>query len=858
MALRNDAKSCAHPATPSAAASALVSEVTAALDTLQELNRHEGRLEKAVLGPVLEVVEDSRRRLARPDLYVCVVGEKKVGKSTFLNALLGKTVLGVAVRECTGTVTFLRHGVRPHYRARLTTGKTEDFDDTVPDRHDQFVAATKEAVRRLEECQQRAATLPKEIADTASCLREQEGTHQNLLVRADECRAAQRAAADNQDKAQKVLEAFAARLRQSGQGVPWFYRHLAHWWAPWIYVPRLVALPFVRPEWQELLEQVRLYHRDAKQVAALRRITQDAERGSEEAARAVEAQANALSATRKRLASLQEELRNLPRITQEEAARQCQVAEEWEAHVRERFERFHQEVQKLTDMKHRGSQVSHLELRYPGRLLPRSLVVIDTPGVNTDDQTNRSRAWDVIRREADGCIVLSDIQQAVSASTREFVREIRQAVPHLMLVLTKVDRALAAAELDEDSAEQIDEARRVGEKRFAQVVGRDPREILSFAVAAERALRNDDPVAARRFAADVEKMVGVLKTERALIVAARCAAAIRQCNSSITEAQTRAENEYRERIATLEAQQISDPKQFCAQQLARLRPSIGRAAASAVAQGGYQLHRGMKELTEAAVEVVMACPDADALKQVGGKVEAMLRELQEAVDQAVMQEAARQAKGLERQLLSELQELYRIAERLTGTAGRQVEGQQLLDRSLFATDMAGGLQESAAGYTWGRAGGMLGGAAAGAVVGSFVPVIGTAIGAVVGGLLGSLFGPSFDAVKRESAAKVVKALEEVEGRIEARLGASEEPLAGELLRALSESLKAKVKRYRGWIDSVIEGEKKKLSQERSLLSHLLDLRKALQTHDARLQELVRQASGESFGISRDGSGGESE
>lgn len=83
-------------------------EVSRAADALEALGRH-GALLGAEAAEIIErTVSDVRRRLARKDLAVVVVGEKKAGKSTFLNAILGARVLGAAVRECTGTVTLIR------------------------------------------------------------------------------------------------------------------------------------------------------------------------------------------------------------------------------------------------------------------------------------------------------------------------------------------------------------------------------------------------------------------------------------------------------------------------------------------------------------------------------------------------------------------------------------------------------------------------------------------------------------------------------------------------------------------------------------------------------------------------------
>jgi GTP-binding protein EngB required for normal cell division/uncharacterized coiled-coil protein SlyX len=65
-------------------------------------------------------------RVAEGRFYVACVGQFKRGKSTFLNALVGDTVLPTGVVPVTSAITVLRHGPRGA-RVRFQDGRTEDI-----------------------------------------------------------------------------------------------------------------------------------------------------------------------------------------------------------------------------------------------------------------------------------------------------------------------------------------------------------------------------------------------------------------------------------------------------------------------------------------------------------------------------------------------------------------------------------------------------------------------------------------------------------------------------------------------------------------------------------------------------------
>ena len=72
-----------------------------------------GRLDP---GPARDKVVEVKNRLGEP-LRVAVAGRVKAGKSTLVNALLGRRVAATDVGECTKVVAWYRYGLQEIGRA---------------------------------------------------------------------------------------------------------------------------------------------------------------------------------------------------------------------------------------------------------------------------------------------------------------------------------------------------------------------------------------------------------------------------------------------------------------------------------------------------------------------------------------------------------------------------------------------------------------------------------------------------------------------------------------------------------------------------------------------------------------------
>src|SRR5262249_28532000 len=113
------------------------------------------------------------------------------------------------------------------------------------------------------------------------------------------------------------------------------------------------------------------------------------------------------------------------------------VQSEREHREAERRRHFLSNLGALTRKRPAGATLTELSIDYPARLLPDDVTIIDMPGAFSESAPE----WIAIREQVDGCIFVSEIDRAVSESAKGFLRRLREVIPHLLLVLTKVDKA---------------------------------------------------------------------------------------------------------------------------------------------------------------------------------------------------------------------------------------------------------------------------------------------------------------------------------------------------------------------------------------------------------------------------------
>jgi golgin subfamily B member 1 len=836
-------------------AQALLGEVRAAAATLSSLLAHRARFDKAVMAAVEDTLQDVQQRLERSELAVVVVGEKGVGRSTFLDALLGDRVFGPGADS--SALTFIRRADVASYRAHLASGALEDFANSESATAIDLAArlgASDEAIAEAEAARERAR------ADVASAARVVDETERALAgprggfdaQRVEATRVAEAARA-----ADREAERIASEAAEQERRLPAFVRKDPPAWAFWLWLFRAVALLFLGRRVRAYRALVQEREASRERTAALQ-LTESA--SAEKLARA-EAElapfekparaARAILAGAKRVLEAAE--KRTAHLVEGTGAARRELAE----HQAERQRRFVERVRALRARAARRDEVVELEIDYPARFLPDDVTIIDAPGVTSEDAEVRARAWRVIRARADGCILLSELKRGVSGPTKAFLVQVREVVPHILLVMTKMDQAFIEAvhKAEGEPYEAVEKARRIGTRRFAREVGRDPSTVLSVAVAAEPVLRPGEPTGlARRFAAESAKIFQLLRHERALILGSRSGGFVRRCIAGTIEAQERAERAYEERIARLEARRAPDPDRFREEQLGRARPAMAQRAADLTRQALDVVHSDMAALGERCLGRLRACSRVTELAALLGWLDESVREGLDAVEREVhvqleaKTEAA--AQEIEADVFEQLRVRYEIVHRVARSSSSAI---QLASRDEAGDRAAAALVQrvSAAVTAFRRARVAIGlvGAAVGAAIGTaWMPGLGTAAGAALGALaaVATPFGPT----RRWSVEAVEATLRARESAIAERLRSSEAVIVAALSARLERSTDQAIVRYERWIAEPIEEERAAIAEERARLGDLQRLRSALEEHDTRLEARMKAAADASLGLCR--------
>ena len=835
-------------------ADALLDEVRAAVGTLSKLLSH-GELGAAVTLAIRGALDEVSAKLHRDELRVVVVGEDRSGKSTFLDALLGERLLGLA-KTPPNTVTTIRSKAELGYRARLTDGFIDDFALRVPDETDKRMAELETAEARLADAKRQNVAAAVEVAAAADALERVETAMTDAFRAFETAREDAQSWSGKLDEVQQTWGRLCADATERANALPaLFRRRQPPWWAIWLWVARFVALVLYWPSWQRHHAVLLASGKAETEVDTLRA------ESSRAAERCWQAEAK-LGAANIPVEQARQALESSRRI-EHEAEAACQtlsqeVNERRREVQREQSDRkrhFVADVRALTNMEDRGKDVIDLEIDYPASLLPDDIALIETPGVTSDDVASSERAWRAIRERADACILVSELEHAVSGETQRFVQPLREAVPHAILLLTKMDETLtdATRKGDGDPQEQVERARRIGTRRFAREMGRDPATVLSVTVAAEETLRGgpaSEPHR-QRFEADVATLFTLLRYERALILGASSAGIVRRCIGGLTEAKAHAALSHQDRIKTLEAQRIPAPDQFYAEQMKSVDGAIVDAAKGVVASAALSLRQNADLVrTECRTKIAACTTKHDLSALAPGLAETTVKGLTAARDQATSHleaEADRVAQDTERGVLQALRERYYILHQITRPPDLRAVIDLPLAEPHAPRELAPKLDLAMRSFDRFRVGFGLGGAALGAGVGTLIlPGLGSVAGALVGGL--ATFAKTLGALKQDFTAASDESIAALERAIAAQIEGAAPSVADAVRASLGKSLEHALARFAPFIDEPIEEERAAIASAREKLHDLEALHRRLQEHDARLAALIKTATDASVGL----------
>jgi hypothetical protein len=340
---------------------------------------------------------------------------------------------------------------------------------------------------------------------------------------------------------------------------------------------------------------------------------------------------------------------------------------------------------------------------------------------------------------------------------------------------------------------------------------------------------------------EIRRRLELLRSEAPLVAGARAVSLARECIGGAFDRGARAEAVCHERIAALEGQRLTDPAEFRARSMTRMRRAVDEGAREVRRAAVARLDPSFAPIRAEWRALVASCTDRKSveacLRSIKDSAPERLASIADGTNDFVLQELQRVSDTMQIWLLEEIHARYQLARRASiGQAGAPV----IADVSDLASLDTGALQGALDTFEQGRVGIGLGGAAAGAVIGTLIaPVIGTAIGAFLGVLAGFLKG--IESLREDCATKVSACLDDAALAMRAQLDAREASFASALEASLEDALDAAMQRFERSIARLMDLETRTLAAERAKLAELATLRASLEAEEARLAALARRA-----------------
>jgi GTP-binding protein EngB required for normal cell division len=825
-------------------AARLLSTLRAFADELETLATGHAEIDDAFRAKTRTAVTEIRRRLERDELWVAIVGEFKAGKSTFLNAVLGESLLGTATGEYTGVNTVLRYGSECDYIYETENGRRVRFVDEVPDRRKTLQAAVTQDAERVIELQGRVSRASE---TAAGCEMRLAQAKESL----PQCELALSAAKVTTEQARRAMTEMTTSLSLAtsheytlATRVPGFLRAAPLWWHLWIWLPRLLVGWFWRrhrEEWSQSIE-LRRGAGEARQRAFAQMDEADARVTDAEDAK-LRAQAG-LERADAAHASAVRELARLEGLGRDAAAAVKAAEARLNAHILERQRAFREKVRAIAAIDRPGEAVQSLTVWYPSPFLKSGLVLLDTPGINTTQKRFEQRAWEAIERDADACVLLTPVSQALSLETQKALKRMQEYVPHIALVVTKVDKAEKDVFSDDPTEvqAQVEEVMRGAVRGYAQLMGRAEDDVFWVATAAESAIPGACGYTAAnhgRFAATIDRLMLALASERVAVIGVRAARLGTTVVQELRREVHRVEDVYTQRIDRLEAERLPDPNAEAWRLSAAHKPKIDRNLVAPKRDHAEAIDQLCTQWLSEVEALIRSHQDKKSLEAMArAQVEQKIAELQGRLDAALrayLAHASSEVTSIVTTALEDVHQRYQIVAR-TSDVAVPVQAIQL-DGQAFQNDIRAGFTGVLTGHSDENLFVTGGGAAAGAVIGTFLlPGFGTVLGGVLGGIAGSLFGPSLDELKGKLIGNCHAVMEQARLQAREALNAVAQQVRTEGARVLDDSLAAEVLRFAQWIDNLLLDEQRRIDAERRKLA---DLSERARKIEAGAQEMTR-------------------
>lgn len=468
--------------------------------------------------------------------------------------------------------------------------------------------------------------------------------------------------------------------------------------------------------------------------------------------------------------------------------------------------------------------IQRVTVTHPNERLRSGLVIVDTPGINVENDRHAAVTRDAVKNVCDAVVVIVPAPAACSQTLVGFLKDNLADSSHRCLVfITKID--LIPARERERLVSFVSDRLQRECGTFASILSGAPCYMLNGHPSTGDPPADNPDVFRQQFIQAEEDISRILNASRKAVITEQLLIITLSIFTALDCAIRARENEYNERHQALDRNRIPDLSTFVGSHKKSYALSI-KQSTSHLVRDVEDLVSEMREKLYSAIEHdILAAASQDELKSaVSAGMESRVKHAfanLSSVSTDLHQQVSQLAAGCHHEFESEFSSRYRSLTTLGGLIVIHDDTKQAMihaqAESLHRANTSASLLVEAvnSGNTATNVG-----AAAGAAMGTWlipIPVLGTLVGGGIGWVFGRLFGPSLGELQQKAT---VNARQTV-SQWAAQCGAQMQTLVNDHVQQSIAALHAAIDRYAEVYDARVREMIKQDDEARTLLQRYL-------------------------------------
>ena len=506
-------------------------------------------------------------------------------------------------------------------------------------------------------------------------------------------------------------------------------------------------------------------------------------------------------------------------------------------------------IKKITTSDELADSIAKVSVRHHGEILNQGLVIIDTPGANSNNQKHKEIAAEMIREHCDTVIFTTPAESPVSQTQLDFIKcYLHDMLDHCVFFVTMIDKIR-----ERERPRLLEEIRRRLEKGLET-------KRLNILVAAPGVymdvLRKEEknlPHSKEKIEAYVIEFLSVrdmlwnkLLNQRQVTIQDRLSILLLRLIEELPKELQQQKRDFQSKHKALLRNQIPNLSDFIYQRKTEYTSSLRTEVSKLNANFLGEVNNIYKNVLSRVKDCIYNCENTTQISErLDGVVNQELQKAQKSLEKAQRRVVSKAKESANKQV-NRFEEEFSSFYKSLATLGGMIRQDDIASGMVFSAEIdTNNALVSLQKHNEAESISAFGGGGVGALIGTFLlPGIGTVLGGVVGAFLGGFFGPSLEQTKNETWSKIRSSLTSNFSSIETTLQRSVEQFCEKLADSLADTIENYFSVYAKLVAEMIEkdrleAEKIKM-QEKNIqeeLEKLEDCRNRLERQRDKLREL---------------------